>query len=196
VGDHRPVARSQPTRDELRRFGRVCSSLLVAATLTACSAGVAGPAETVTVTESQYVAVTVTPSPQYGLQDPELDRVLAEVCAYVADNEPSWDSMQEYGPFEEFPMQADMVALAGRTAEQTYSRVFKLLNYGEQAYRGNTLYGSVYTDISNRASLAMSMRSAAEDYVGSGSGYQRLYYFWAAYAASIESGVSGCSAYN
>ena len=45
------------------------------------------------------------------------------------------------------------------------------------------------------AGAASTMRNAAESYLEDGSGYQRLYYFWAAYAASIESDVSGCRDY-
>ena len=163
--------------------------------VSACSGGSGAPTPQVTVTETIGVPVTVSPAPAYGLMDPELEQVLIEVCQYVSENEPSWDSMQEYGPYEDLPTQVDMVAFAGKRAEDVYTWAFGKLNYQEQAGSGNTLYGSAYTDISNRFSYASTMRYAAESYLEDGSGYQRLYYFWAAYAASIEGDVAGCGDY-
>ncbi len=139
--------------------------------------------------------MTVSPAPAYGLMDPELEQVLIEVCRYVSESEPSWDSLQEYGPYEDLPMQVDMVALAGKQAEDVYLRALNDLDYSEFASRGNTLFGSAYTDLSNRLTYASTMRYAAESYLEDGSGYQRLYYFWAAYAASIEGDVAGCGDY-
>ena len=164
--------------------------------LSACSTGSASePSQRMTVTETIEVPVTVSPEPAYGLMDPELEQVLIEVCQYVAENEPSWDSLQEYGPYEDLPMQVDMVAFAGKRAEDVYTWAFEKLSYQEQAGRGNTLYGSAYTDLSNRFSYASTMRNAAESYLEDGSGYQRLYYFWAAYTASVEGDVAGCGDY-
>ena len=181
------------------KMGRIGACLVgyaaAAFMISACAAGSAAPAPGVTVTETIEVPVTVSPSPAYGLMDPELEQVLIDVCRYVADNEPSWDSMQEYGPYEDLPMQVDMVAFAGKRAEDTYMKALDDLDYFESADRGNTLYGSAYTDISNRLTYASTMRYAAKSYLKDGSDYQRLYYFWAAYAASIESEVSGCGDY-
>lgn len=181
------------------RIGRIGACLsavtLVAALIAGCSTGSSSPAPRVTITETIEVPVTVSPSPAYGIMDPELEQLLIEVCQYVADNEPSWDSMQEYGPYEDLPMQVQMVARAGQRAERVYTWAFERLDYSDQAARGNTLYGSVYTDLSNRFSYASTMRNAAESYLKDGSDYQRLYYFWAAYAAAIESDVSGCRDY-
>ena len=181
------------------RTGRIgaCLSVvtLVAVLISGCSTGSAAPTPRVTITKTIEVPVTVSPSPAYGLMDPDLEQVLIEVCRYVADNEPSWDSMQEYGPYEDIPMQVDMVAFAGKRAEDTYMKALDDLDYFEKADRGNTLYGSAYTDISNRLTYASTMRYAAKSYLRDGSNYQRLYYFWAAYAASIESEVSGCGDY-
>lgn len=181
------------------RTGRIGTCLLGCAaigfTISACAVGSTAPVPRVTVTETIEVPVTVSPSPAYGIMDPELEQVLIAVCQYVADNEPSWDSMQEYGPYEDLPMQVDMVAFAGKRAEDTYMKALDDLDYFESADRGNTLYGSAYTDISSRLTYASTMRYAAKSYLKDGSDYQRLYYFWAAYAASIESEVSGCGDY-
>lgn len=163
--------------------------------VSACSVESAAPTPQVTVTEIVEVPVTVSPSPAYGLMDPELERVLIEVCQHVAENEPSWDSMQEYGPNQDLPMQVDMVAFAGRQAEDVYLRAINDLQYSEFASLGNTLFGSAYTDLSNRFTYASTMRNAAESYLENESDYQRLYYFWAAYAASIEGDVAGCADY-
>jgi len=124
--------------------------------------------------------------------DPAVEEILIRVCRSVDESEPSWDDLQVAGPYEDLPMDVDTVARLGRQAERTYQAAFKDLNYMEQADRGNTLYGQVYEDLSIRSNYALTMRSAAEDYLSGGDGYARLYYFWAAYAASIESNVAGC----
>lgn len=163
--------------------------------LGACASPTGSPSPTVTVTETVRIEVSSEPSAIYGLMDPEVEQILISVCRTVDESEPSWDDMQIYGPYEDQPMQADMIALLGRQAERTYEAAFKDLNYMEQADRGNTLYGQVYEDLSVRSNYAFTLRSAAEDYLKNGSGYARLYYFWAAYAASIESNVGGCADY-
>jgi len=162
-----------------------------------CASEAAQPTPHVTVTETVQVEVTRTASmePVYGQINPEVETLLAEVCQYVADNEPSWDDLQEYGPYEEYPIQADMVALAAKRAEETYRWAFDRLNYLEQGSRANAQYGMAFGDISNRATYAGVLARAAERYLDSNTGYEAMYYWWAAYAASIEMNVRGCSDY-
>ena len=175
-------------------------AVMVALLTVACSAGSATPQPTVTVTETAMVTVTETATvavPQEGLIDPLLEQTMADICFDLDNSEPSWDSMQEYGPYEDFPIQADMVALAAKRANEAYRRAFeKILSPESQALPKTEEWGRLLAYLSDRSGILSTLEFAANDYLNGTGDYDRLYYFWAAYAASIESGTpQGCGDY-
>ena len=170
--------------------------ILVAFLTAACSAGSATPQPTVTVTETVTETATIA-VPQEGLIDPLLDQTMADICFDLDNSEPSWDSMQEYGPYEDYPIQADMVALVAKRANEAYARAFERIFSPEiQALPKTEEYGRLAAYLSDRSGILDTLEYAANDYLNGTGDYNRLYYFWAAYAASLESGTpQGCGNY-
>jgi hypothetical protein len=170
--------------------------VMVALLSVACSAGSATPQPTVTVTETATVTTTIA-VPQEGLIDPLLDQTMADICLDLDNNEPSWDSMQEYGPYEDYPIQADMVARAAKRANEAYRRAFeRILSPDIKTLPKTEAYGRLNAYLSDRSAILGALEYAANDYLDGTGDYDRLYYFWAAYAASLESGTpQGCGNY-
>lgn len=182
----------------LNRCRSVTSTHLLLLTVTALvlggcvdSASQQGP--TVTKTVQERVTITATPAPEYGLMDPAVETLLVDICVYIEGNEPRWSDLQEAGPYDGFPADVSRIRTLAVRANETYKWIFERLDYGVQAAVGNVIYGSIYTDIANRANLAIALQSAADSYLQTERDYDRLFFMWAAYTGSIESQVSGCS---
>ena len=103
--------------------------------------------------------------------------------------------MQETGPYENYPMQVDSVARIARSASDAYIKAMQRLTDPDLAQLADENYGRLSTYIMDRAPIADSLAYAAEEYLDSQRDYDRLYYFWAAYAALLERSISGCGDY-
>lgn len=164
--------------------------------LTACVAGTSSPSPTVTVTQTAIVtAPAPQPAPQGAAVDPEIEAAIIAACTYLADNEPSWGSLTEAGPYEDIPMDVRTVLRYAKQGDDAYRGAYDRLDPTNLYDRANMAYGMVLADIGSRSGLSSALRYRAKEYLKDGQDYQSLYYFWAAYTASVESRVSGCNDY-
>ena len=150
------------------------------------------------MTVTQTATVTA-PAPQPATQgaavDPDIEAAIIAACTYLAENEPSWGSLTEAGPYEDVPMDVRSVLMYAKRGDDAYRGAYDRLDPLNLYDRANMAYGMVFADISSRSGLSSALRFDAKEYLRTGEGYESLYYFWAAYTASIEGRVSGCSDY-
>jgi hypothetical protein len=169
---------------------------LTLAVATGCGATTAEPSPTVTVTQT---ATVTAPPPEPGapssVVDPLIETAVTDACAYLDGNEPSWDSLTEVGPYEDIPMDVEAVLRYAKQADEAYRGAYERLDPLNLYQRGSMAYGMVLADIDARAGLASALRFRAKEYLKTGQDYDSLYYFWAAYTASVESQVSPCADY-
>lgn len=164
--------------------------------LIGCTSTTASPSPTVTVTQTTTVTA---PAPQLVPQepsvDPEVAAAITAACTFVDENEPSWGSLTEAGPYEGIPMDVRAVLSYAERGDDAYRGAYDRLDPVNLYDRGNVAYGMVFADIGARSGLSSALRFRAQEYLKDGQDYASLSYFWAAYTASVESQVAGCSDY-
>lgn len=161
--------------------------------LAACSGADATAPPTVTVTETQTVTrQAVPPVGEVEGQAAAQDALLA-ACAIVEGGEPSWDTLQEYGPWYGAEIDPWAVSRAARRGYETYLRALEALDVGRLSGFGTVNYGQTMSDLENRLSMASELSKVADNYQPSGQeARDRLMYWYGAYAASIEMNLDGC----
>lgn len=164
--------------------------------LTGCVAGASSPSPTVTLTQTATLtAPALPPATQAAAVAPEIEAAIIAACTYLAENEPSWGSLTEAGPYEDIPMDVRTVLRYAKRGDEAYRGAYDRLDPTKLYDRANMAYGMVLADIGSRSGLSSALRYRAKEYLKDGQDYESLYYFWAAYTASVESRISGCSDY-
>lgn len=161
--------------------------------------GPSGPSSRQAVTATATITVSAPPpqtDPAYGVMSPKAEAALRSACEFLDGYEPSWDSLTEVGPYQDSPMDARAVLFYAKQADKAYRGTFERLDPMSYESEANANYGKVLADIDFRSGLSSALRSSAKEYIRTGAGYESLYYFWAAYTASIEIKTSGCSEYS
>lgn len=180
-----------------RDFWSLPVTISLAVALAGCTSTVAEPSPTVTLTQTATVTASPpAPQPQPTAPNPVIQDAVMEACWYLNENEPSWDSLTEAGPFEGVPMDVQRVLRYAKQGEDAYRGAAERLDLANLFRDGDMAYGMVYAGIDARVGLASALRFRAEEYLRTGDDYDSVYYFWAAYTASVESKVPACRDYS
>lgn len=188
--------------------GKLATLVLGAAlALVACAGPESSPPTTVTVTATTTATATASASPSSDpTEDPteaaaaEVEAAVSEACRIVADSEPSYDRMQQAGPWGGQDERLDLSTMdlpyletMSTTMSDTYARALEALSPSDLLPFASPDYRSVLSAISYRKDQVDMLADVVPRFAEGDMTYERgLMYRYAAYTAAIEMGIDGC----
>lgn len=186
--------------------GRLAGLLLgVAVALVACTGPEPSAPTTATVTVTTTATASESPASDPG-QDAaaaateEVNAAVSEACRIINDGEPSYDRMQQagpwYGPGERLDlstMDLSYLETMSVTMGDTYGRALDALSPSDLLPFASPEYRSVLSAISYRKDQVDMLADVVPRFAQGDMTYERgLMYRYAAYTAAIEMGIVGC----